>query len=89
MKFLVRGLRHDPISIYEFIECFSEKLTGEIIVTGSSGLSVEVFYTHFKTKLVRELFDYGTGCDGVWSTSALGASEATIKKLFFLRVMVV
>ena len=81
----------DPISIYEFIECFSEKLDGgEIIVTGSSGLSVEVFYTHFKNKIGQKTFlTTGTRARWVWSAGMLGASEATNKKEFFLRVMAV
>ena len=74
---------YDPISIYEFIECFSEKLHGgEIIVTGSSGLSVEVFYTHFKNKIGQKTFlTTGLGAMGYGPPALLGASEATNKKV--------
>ena len=73
----------DPLSIYEFIECFSEKLHGgEIIVTGSSGLSVEVFYTHFKNKIGQKTFlTTGLGAMGYGLPALLGASEATNKKV--------
>ena len=78
-----RTTNHDPISIYEFIECFSEKLDGgEIIVTGSSGLSVEVFYTHFKNKIGQKTFlTTGLGAMGYGLPALLGASEATDKKI--------
>lgn len=81
--FSKRTSAHDPISIYEFIECFSEKLHGgEIIVTGSSGLSVEVFYTHFKNKIGQKTFlTTGLGAMGYGLPALLGASEATNKKV--------
>ena len=74
---------YDSISIYEFIECFSEKLHGgEIIVTGSSGLSVEVFHTHFKNKIGQKTFlTTGLGAMGYGLPALLGASEATNKKV--------
>ena len=81
--FSERTTAHDPISIYEFIECFSEKLDGgEIIVTGSSGLSVEVFYTHFKNKIGQRTFiTTGLGAMGYGLPALLGASEAINKKV--------
>ena len=81
--FSKRTSAYDPISIYEFIECFSEKLHGgEIIVTGSSGLSVEVFYTHFKNKVGQKTFlTTGLGAMGYGLPALLGASEATNKKV--------
>ena len=81
--FSQRTSAYDPISIYEFIECFSEKLDGgEIIVTGSSGLSVEVFYTHFKNKIGQKTFlTTGLGAMGYGLPALLGASEATDKKI--------
>ncbi len=81
--FSKRTSAYDPISIYEFIECFSEKLHGgEIIVTGSSGLSVEVFYTHFKNKIGQKTFlTTGLGAMGYGLPALLGASEATNKKV--------
>ena len=81
--FSQRTSAYDPISIYEFIECFSEKLHGgEIIVTGSSGLSVEVFYTHFKNKIGQKTFlTTGLGAMGYGLPALLGASEATNKKV--------
>ena len=74
---------YDSISIYEFIKCFSEKLHGgEIIVTGSSGLSVEVFHTHFKNKIGQKTFlTTGLGAMGYGLPALLGASEATNKKV--------
>ena len=81
--FSQRTSAYDPISIYEFIECFSEKLHGgEIIVTGSSGLSVEVFHTHFKNKIGQKTFlTTGLGAMGYGLPALLGASEATNKKV--------
>ena len=81
--FSLRTTAYDPISIYEFIECFSEKLEGsEIIVTGSSGLSVEVFYTHFKNKIGQRTFlTTGLGAMGYGLPALLGASEAIDKKV--------
>ena len=81
--FCKRTNADDPLSIYEFIECFSEKLDGgEIIVTGSSGLSVEVFYTHFKNKIGQKTFlTTGLGAMGYGLPALLGASEATNKKV--------
>ena len=81
--FSKRTTNHDPISIYEFVECFSEKLEGgELIVTGSSGLSVEVFYTHFKNKIGQRTFlTTGLGAMGYGLPALLGASEAIDKKV--------
>ena len=81
--FSARTTAHDPISIYEFVECFSEKLKkNEIIVTGSSGLSVEVFYTHFKNKIGQRTFlTTGLGAMGYGLPALLGASEAIDKKV--------
>ncbi len=72
-----------PISVYEFIDCFSKQLNGgELIVTGSSGLSVEVFYAHFKNKAAQRIFlTTGLGAMGYGLPALLGASEATDQKV--------
>ena len=74
---------HQPISIYEFVECLSKQLDGgESIVTGSSGLAVEVFYTHFKNKIGQKTFiTTGLGAMGYGLPALLGASEASVGKV--------
>ena len=81
--FYQRTDNSQPISVYEFIDCFSEQLNGgELIVTGSSGLSVEVFYTHFQNKAGQRIFlTTGLGAMGYGLPALLGASEATDQKV--------
>ena len=55
---------------------------GEIIVTGSSGLSVEVFYTHFKNKIGQKTFlTTGLGAMGMACQRCWELAEATDKKV--------
>ena len=47
--FAYLGAGDEDLSIYDFMEALSDAFTGgETIVTGSSGLAIEVFYTHFR-----------------------------------------
>ena len=71
------------ISIYDFVDCFSDALTGgETIITGSSGLAVEVFYTHFRNKANQCTYlTTGLGAMGFGLPALLGATEAKNQKM--------
>ena len=71
------------ISIYDFVDCFSDALTGgETIITGSSGLAVEVFYTHFRNKDNQCTYlTTGLGAMGYGLPALLGATEAKNQKM--------
>ncbi len=74
------------ISIYQVVDAFSEAFKGdEIIITGSSGLAIEVFHTHFKNKAGQSIhLTTGLGAMGYGLPSLLGASEATSKRTYLL-----
>ncbi len=78
------GSTDKAISIYDFVDCFSDALTGgETVVTGSSGLAVEVFYTHFRNKVDQcTCLTTGLGAMGYGLPALLGASEAKNEKMF-------
>jgi acetolactate synthase-1/2/3 large subunit len=64
-----------PIGHYQFIDKLSEAI-GEncLIVTGSSGLAVEVFYTAFRNKKGQRMFlTSGLGSMGYGLPAAIGA----------------
>ena len=74
----------NTISVYDFVDCLSDIFEGgETIITGSSGLSVEVFYTHFRNKIGQRLFlTTGLGAMGYGLPALLGASEASNEKIY-------
>jgi len=63
------------ISHYRFVDALSEALEpGRLIVTGSSGLAVEVFYTVFRNKADQRVFlTSGLGAMGFGLPAAIGA----------------
>jgi len=73
-----------PISIYQAVDALSDAFTGgETIITGSSGLAVEVFYTHFQNKEDQKIaLTTGLGAMGYGLPALLGASEASGAKTF-------
>ena len=70
------------------MDCLSDALTGgETVITGSSGLAVEVFYTHFRNKIDQRIcLTTGLGAMGYGLPALLGACEAN-KGYFYLRAM--
>ena len=81
---LSRGRSDDAISIYDFVDCLSDALTGgETVITGSSGLAVEVFHTHFRNKIDQRIcLTTGLGAMGYGLPALLGACEAKNQKIF-------
>ena len=79
------------ISIYDFVDCFSDALTGgETIITGSSGLAVEVFYTHFRNKDNQCTYlTTGLGAMGYRLPALLGQLRQKIRRCSCLRAMAV
>ncbi len=73
------------MSIYETVNFLSKIIPpNSTIVTGSSGLCIEVFYTHFENKKNQKTFlTTGLGSMGYGFPALLGASS-TIKKNLFL-----
>jgi acetolactate synthase-1/2/3 large subunit len=63
------------ISHYEFVEAISEVIPeDELVITGSSGLAVEVFYTVFRNKAGQRMFlTSGLGSMGYGLPAAIGA----------------
>lgn len=64
-----------PISHYEFVECISDAIPeNQLVITGSSGLAVEVFYTAYRNKLGQRMFlTSGIGSMGYGIPAAIGA----------------
>lgn len=64
-----------PISHYEFVETISEAIPeNQLVITGSSGLAVEVFYTVFRNKPGQRMFlTSGLGSMGYGVAAAIGA----------------
>lgn len=71
-----KSFRNDePISHFQFIDALSEAIPeNRLIVTGSSGLGVEVFYTAFRNKSGQRMFlTSGLGSMGYGLPAAIGA----------------
>ena len=65
------------------MDCLSDALTGETVITGSSGLAVEVFYTHFRNKIDQRIcLTTGLGAMGYGLPALLGACEAKNQRMF-------
>lgn len=77
-------IKKKKLSIYEVIDLLSEKIPeNSIIATGSSGLSVEAFYTHFINKKNQKIFlTTGLGSMGYGFPALVGANK--FKKNIFL-----
>ena len=74
-----------PISHFHLTQILSEELPeGATIVTGSSGLAVEFFYTGFQTKVGQRVFlTSGLGAMGYGLPAMIGAYMASNGKPFF------
>ena len=72
------------ISIYDFVDKLSDGFSGdEIIVTGSSGLAIEVFYTHFRNRAGQWIgLTTGLGAMGYGLPSLLGVAAASKNKVY-------
>jgi len=72
------------ISIYDFVNILSDSFSGgEIIVTGSSGLAIEVFYTHFRNYGDQWIgLTTGLGAMGYGLPALLGVAAATNDKVY-------
>ena len=72
------------ISIYDFVNILSEGFSGnEIIVTGSSGLAIEVFYTHFRNRDGQWIgLTTGLGAMGYGLPALLGVAAAAKDKVY-------
>lgn len=66
---------NSPISHYQFTETISDAIPeNQLVITGSSGLAVEVFYTVFRNKLGQRMFlTSGLGAMGYGIAAAIGA----------------
>ena len=64
-----------PISHYQFVEAISEAIPeNQLVITGSSGLAVEVFYTAYRNKVGQRMFlTSGLGSMGYGIAAAIGA----------------
>jgi len=64
-----------PISHYEFVEIISDAIPeNQLVITGSSGLAVEVFYTAYRNKPGQRMFlTSGLGSMGYGIAAAIGA----------------
>lgn len=64
-----------PISHYEFVESISDaNPENQLVITGSSGLAVEVFYTVYRNKSGQRMFlTSGLGSMGYGVAAAIGA----------------
>ena len=82
--FAYLGAGDEDLSIYDFMEALSDAFTGgETIVTGSSGLAIEVFYTHFRNLPGQWIaLTTGLGSMGYGLPALLGASAADPGKCF-------
>ncbi len=70
------------ISHYHFMDILSDKVDrGELIVTGSSGMAVEIFYLSFRNKVEQRVFlTSGLGSMGYGLPAAIGACLASGRK---------
>ncbi|MEI6207198.1 MAG: thiamine pyrophosphate-binding protein [Desulfuromonadales bacterium] len=68
----------EPITHYQFIDALSEAISPDtLVVSGSSGLAVEVFYTIFRNKPGQRVFlTSGLGSMGFGLPAAIGACFA-------------
>jgi acetolactate synthase-1/2/3 large subunit len=64
-----------PLSHFQFVDRLSELVPeNQLVITGSSGLAVEVFYTVFRNKLGQRMFlTSGLGSMGYGLPAAIGA----------------
>jgi len=64
-----------PISHYDFVETISNAIPeNQLVITGSSGLAVEVFYTVYRNKIGQRMFlTSGLGSMGYGIAAAIGA----------------
>lgn len=64
-----------PISHYQFVDTISEAIPeNQLVITGSSGLAVEVFYTAYRNKVGQRMFlTSGLGSMGYGIAAAIGA----------------
>jgi acetolactate synthase-1/2/3 large subunit len=65
----------ETISHYQFVDALSEAIpANRLVITGSSGLAVEVFYTAFRNKPGQRMFlTSGLGSMGYGLAAAIGA----------------
>lgn len=63
------------LSHFEFVDCLSKLIPeNQLVITGSSGLAVEVFYTVFRNKTGQRMFlTSGLGSMGYGLPAAIGA----------------
>lgn len=71
-----------PISHFQFAEALSEAIPeNRLVITGSSGLAVEVFYTAFRNKKDQRMFlTSGLGSMGYGVPAAIGACVGAERK---------
>ena len=64
-----------PLSHYQFVETISDAIPeNQLVITGSSGLAVEVFYTVYRNKSGQRMFlTSGLGAMGYGIAAAIGA----------------
>ncbi len=64
-----------PMSHYQFVETISDAIPeNQLVITGSSGLAVEVFYTAYRNKSGQRMFlTSGLGSMGYGLAAAIGA----------------
>ena len=64
-----------PMSHYQFVETISDAIPeNQLVITGSSGLAVEVFYTAYRNKSGQRMFlTSGLGSMGYGIAAAIGA----------------
>jgi len=64
-----------PMSHYQFVETISNAIPeNQLVITGSSGLAVEVFYTAYRNKSGQRMFlTSGLGAMGYGIAAAIGA----------------
>ena len=64
-----------PMSHYQFVETISDAIPeNQLVITGSSGLAVEVFYTAYRNKVGQRMFlTSGLGSMGYGIAAAIGA----------------
>jgi acetolactate synthase-1/2/3 large subunit len=65
----------EPISHYDFVDTISNVIPeNQLVITGSSGLAVEVFYTVYRNKIGQRMFlTSGLGSMGYGIPAAIGA----------------
>ena len=71
-----------PISHFQFAEALSQAVPEDyLVITGSSGLAIEVFYTAFRNKKGQRMFlTSGLGSMGYGIPAAIGACEGAERK---------